>query len=85
MRIALINENSQAAKNEIIYKKLSDYEFSKDIMEQLGLGTIEITHRMFCQLKEEFENIYFEQYIDCYKLNQLKVLHKRKCPHLKAK
>ena len=37
-------------------------------MEQLGLGTIEITHRMFCQLKEEFENIYFEQYIDCYKL-----------------
>lgn len=62
------NLYTQVIISLIKYQKLSDYEFSKDIMEQLGLGTIEITHRMFCQLKEEFENIYFEQYIDCYKL-----------------
>ena len=49
-------------------KKLENYEYSKNIMEQLDIENIELTKEMFISLKKEFDENLGEEYIKCYNI-----------------
>ena len=49
-------------------KKLEDFEYSENIMKQLGLDNIELTEEMFNILYKEFKDYSNKEYIECYKI-----------------
>ena len=49
-------------------KKLSDFEYSKNIMEQLDLENIELTDMMYIQLKNELDENSNKEYINSYRI-----------------
>ena len=64
-----INEiYSQIIITLIKNKKLSDFEYSKNIMEQLDLENIELTDMMYIQLKNEFDENSNKEYINSYRI-----------------
>ena len=52
----------------ITNEKLKNFNEAKDIMEQLGLENIELTHNIYINLKKEFDDNSNEKYIDQYKI-----------------
>ena len=49
-------------------EKLKNFNEAKDIMEQLDLGNIELTHDMYINLKKEFDENSNKKYIVQYKI-----------------
>ena len=52
-------------------KKLDDYEYSKDIMEQLDLENIELTNKMYEEIKKLFDENIKEDYINYYQFKNI--------------
>ena len=73
-------EEKEISKIERIYiriitfliknKKFDNYEYSKDIMEQLDLENIELTNKIYEAMKKLFDEKNKEDYIDDYKINK---------------
>ena len=59
---------SQAIITLIRNKKISDYKYAKEILEQLGLYNIELTHQMYLLLKKEFDENFDKEYLSNYKI-----------------
>ena len=49
-------------------KKLENYEYSKNIMEQLDIENIDLTKELFISLKKEFDDNLDKEYIKCYNI-----------------
>ena len=49
-------------------KKLENYEYSKNIMEQLDIENIDLTKELFTSLKKEFDENLDKEYIKCYNI-----------------
>ena len=52
-------------------KKLEDYEYSRDILNQMDLESIELTNKMYEKIKTLFDEKYKEDYINNYKIRNL--------------
>ena len=50
-------------------KKFDDYKYATNTLELMDLENIELTHNMYEQLKNEFDNNSDKEYINCYKIN----------------
>ena len=76
LNLTLLNYKSYIINNiyaEVIIsliknKKLENYEYSKNIMEQLDIENIDLTKEMFISLKKEFDENLGEEYIKCYNI-----------------
>ena len=49
-------------------KKFEDFEYSKNIFEQLDLKNIELTQEMYLEIKNEFDKNSDKEYIKCYQI-----------------
>ena len=67
-----LNEIEEIYNNIVISliknKKLDDYEYSKDIMEQLDLDNIELTNKIYEEIKKLFDDKKKEDYINNYQI-----------------
>ena len=76
LNLTLLNYKSYIINNiyaEVIIsliknKKLENYEYSKNIMEQLDIENIDLTKEMFISLKKEFDDNLDKEYIKCYNI-----------------
>ena len=49
-------------------KKLENLKYSKNIFDQLDLENRELSHEIFLQIKNEFDDNSEKEYINCYKI-----------------
>ena len=56
--------------NIIKDKKLEQYEYTEEIMDQLDLGNIELTNKIYLAIKKLFDENNKEDYIDSYKIKK---------------
>ena len=76
LNLTLLNYKSYIINNiyaEVIIsliknKKLENYEYSKNIMEQLDIENIDLTKELFTSLKKEFDDNLDKEYIKCYNI-----------------
>ena len=76
LNLTLLNYKSYIINNiyaEVIIsliknKKLENYEYSKNIMEQLDIENIDLTKELFTSLKKEFDENLDKEYIKCYNI-----------------
>ena len=47
---------------------MEDFEYSKNIFEQLDLKNIELTQEMYLEIKNEFDKNSDKEYIKCYQI-----------------
>ena len=59
-------------------KKLEDYEYSKNIIEQLDLENIELTHNIYSELKKVLDNDNEKDFLNIYRFKNFEELIKEK-------
>ena len=62
----------------IMNKKFEEYEYAKNIMEQLDLENIEFTYKIYNELEKFFEDNYNEDFLDDYKIKDMEKLFNEK-------